>query len=102
MICSPPPIGTLTTMSSTAQTTFTDALVEYIRTNVSVGNPPIEPDTDLVMTGYVDSLGIVLVVEWLESQLGIEIDPGDVVIEDFESVSAMVAYLDRRDDVSFS
>ncbi|MEO0492957.1 MAG: acyl carrier protein [Actinomycetota bacterium] len=88
-------------MSSPAVATFTDALVDYIRTSVSVGNPPIEPETDLVMTGYVDSLGIVLVVEWLESQLGIEIDPGDVVIEDFESVAAMVAYLGRRDDVSF-
>ncbi|MEM8705492.1 MAG: acyl carrier protein [Actinomycetota bacterium] len=89
-------------MSSPAVTTFTDDLVEYIRTSVSVGNPPIEAETDLVMTGYVDSLGIVLVVEWLENQLGIEIDPGDVVIEDFESVAAMVAYLGRRDDVSFS
>lgn len=89
-------------MSSPAVATFTDDLVEYIRTSVSVGNPPIEAETDLVMTGYVDSLGIVLVVEWLENQLGIEIDPGDVVIEDFESVAAMVAYLGRRDDVSFS
>jgi acyl carrier protein len=89
-------------MSTTEQATFTTELCDYIRTDVSVGTPPIEPETDLVMTGYVDSLGIVLVVEWIESRLGIEIDPGDVVIEDFESVAAMVAYLDRRDDVSFS
>ena len=89
-------------MSTTDQATFTTALCEFIRTSVSVGNPPIEPETDLVMTGYVDSLGIVLVVEWIETQLDIMIDPGDVVIEDFESVAAMVAYLGRRDDVTFS
>ena len=89
-------------MSATDQATFSTELCEFIRTDVSVGNPPIEPETDLVMTGYVDSLGIVLVVEWIEAKLAIEIDPGDVVIEDFESVAAMVAYLDRRDDVSFS
>lgn len=89
-------------MPTTDQATFSTELCDFIRASVSVGNPPIEPETDLVMTGYVDSLGIVLVVEWIESQLAIEIDPGDVVIEDFESVAAMVAYLDRRDDVSFS
>ena len=88
-------------MSSTDQASFTTDLCDFIRTSVSVGNPPIEAETDLVMTGYVDSLGIVLVVEWIESQLAIEIDPGDVVIEDFESVAAMVAYLGRRDDVTF-
>jgi acyl carrier protein len=50
------------------------------------------------MTGLVDSLGVILIVEWLEQRLGITIDPADVVIEHFESVDAMVGYLRSRDD----
>ncbi|MGA1440903.1 MAG: acyl carrier protein [Ilumatobacteraceae bacterium] len=79
---------------------FADRLVRFIADEVATAPDPIEVGTDLVMTGLVDSLGVVLIVEWIERQLGIRIDPADVVIEHFESVAAMVAYLSRRDDCS--
>ena len=79
-------------------TTFTQALIAFIRAEVMLGDDPLEPETDLVMTGFVDSLGVVLIVEWIETRLGIEIDPGDVVIEHFESVAAMITYLRGRGD----
>ncbi len=59
---------------------------------------PVEADTDLLLTGQVDSLGVVQIVAWLEDRLGIEIDPGDVVLEHFQTVDAMVAYIDGRAD----
>ncbi len=52
-------------------------------------------DTDLLLTGLVDSLGVVQIVEWLEDRLGIEIDPGDVILEHFQTVDLMVAFVDR-------
>jgi len=79
-------------------TTFTPALISFIRAEVMLGNEALEAETDLVVTGLVDSLGVVLIVEWIETELEIEIDPGDVVIEHFESVAAMVAYLRARGD----
>jgi acyl carrier protein len=68
-------------------------LATFIDEQVSSGGEPVLPDTDLVMTGLVDSLGVVLIVEWLEQRLSIEIDPSDVVIEHFISVTAMIDYL---------
>ena len=74
-------------------------LTNFIDTEVSLGGEQVLPDTDLVMSGLVDSLGIVLIVDWLEQRLGVAIDPADVVIEHFESVDAMIRYLGSRDDV---
>ena len=85
-------------MTTTEPATFTQRLIAFIRAEVMLGDEPLEAETDLVMTGLVDSLGVVLIVEWMESALGIEIDPGDVVIEHFESVAAMVDYLRGRGD----
>lgn len=57
---------------------------------------PVETDTDLLLTGQVDSLGVVQIVAWLEDRLEIEIDPADVVLEHFQTVDAMIGYVGRR------
>lgn len=85
-------------MSTLNDTTLTAALTAFIDQEVSAGHEPVHPDTDLVMTGLVDSLGVVLIVGWLEDQLSIEIDPGDVIVEHFVSVAAMIEYLRARGD----
>ena len=89
---------TLLPVTAADQEKFPSALLEFVRTEVAVGDGPHELETDLVLTGLVDSLGVVVVVGWIEDRLGIEIDPGDVVIEHFESVAAMVEYLRGRGD----
>ena len=57
---------------------------------------PVEPETDLLLTGLVDSIGVVRIVTWLEDHLEIEIDPVDVVLENFQTVALMVDYVQRR------
>jgi acyl carrier protein len=76
---------------------FTSALLEFISDEVELEDDPIEADTDLLLTGLVDSLGVVMIVEWIEDRLGIEIDPGDVVLEHFRTVAAMVGYVSDRE-----
>ena len=76
-----------------------DDLVAFIEGEVSAGFEPVEAATDLMLTGLVDSLGVVRIVDWLEQRLAIRIDPADVVLENFVSVEAMVAYVTARSDV---
>lgn len=73
---------------------FADELVAFVSEEVS--EEPIAPDSDLLLTGLVDSLGVVMIVEWIERRLDIAIDPGDVVLENFRTVDAMLGYLRRR------
>lgn len=89
---------TVDTPTVDASSSFTDDLVAFVDREVSAGHEPVHADTDLVMTGLVDSLGVVLIVDWLEDRLAIRIDPADVVIEHFDTVASMVGYLRSRGD----
>lgn len=70
-------------------------LIDMIQTEITFGEP-VAPDTDLLLTGLVDSLGVIRIVTWMEDHLDIEIDPVDVVLENFQTVALMVAYVRRQ------
>jgi acyl carrier protein len=70
-------------------------LIEMIQAEITFGEP-VGPDTDLLLTGLVDSIGVVRIVTWMEDHLDIEIDPVDVVLENFQTVALMVDYAQRR------
>ena len=74
---------------------LTAALVGMIEAEITFGQP-VEPGTDLLLTGLVDSIGVIRIVTWMEDHLEIEIDPVDVVLENFQTVSLMVDYARRR------
>ena len=71
-----------------------DALVQMITTEVAYS--AVQPDTDLLLTGLVDSVGVIRIVTWMEDYLEIEIDPVDVVLEHFQTVELMAGYVRRR------
>ncbi len=71
-------------------------LISLINDDISLDpSVEVEGSTDLLLTGLVDSLGVVQIVEWLEERVGVEIDPGDVVLENFQTVDLMVAFMNR-------
>ncbi|MEZ5380124.1 MAG: phosphopantetheine-binding protein [Acidimicrobiales bacterium] len=73
-----------------------DELIALINDEITLDpSVPVEGSTDLLLTGLVDSLGVVQIVEWLEDRTGVEIDPGDVILEHFQTVDLMVAFMDR-------
>lgn len=76
-----------------ADDAFEAALIEFIMADVALDEGQIDGATDLLLTGLVDSLGVVLIVEWIEAELGRSIDPADVVLENFQTVDAMMEFL---------
>lgn len=73
------------------------ALCEYIDGNVSLDpGVAVAPDTDLLLTGLVDSLGVVQLVAWMEDEFGFTIEPTEVVLENFQTVEAMASFVERR------
>ncbi len=75
---------------------FVEKLVKFINAEVSVSPDPIVADTDLLLTGAVDSLGVVRVTQWLEDELGFEVDPVEVTLDNFQTVDKMVAYASAK------
>ena len=76
---------------------FASDLLEFVNDEISLDPGHVaDGATDLLLTGLVDSLGVVQIVGWIEDEVGITIDPADVVLENFQTVDQMVAYVQRR------
>lgn len=71
-------------------------LLDFINSDVSLDPTTlIEGETDLLLTGLVDSVGIIEIVGWLEETAGLDIDPTDVVLKNFQTVDRMLALVAR-------
>jgi acyl carrier protein len=72
-------------------------LADYITKELAKGRATtIRPEDDLLSAGIIDSLGILQLVSFVEKQFGIQIPDEDVVLENFQSVAALSAYLDKQ------
>lgn len=92
----PASTDTVGSISGRIDANFVHSLITFISDEVAHLDEPVDESTDLLLTGQVDSLGVVRVVLWLETELGLEIDPLDVVLENFQSVGQMAEYLRSR------
>ena len=72
---------------------FGEDLVQLITGEVARSVTPVQLDTDLLLSGLVDSLGVVRIVHWIEARFNFEIDAADVTLENFQTVRAMVDYV---------
>lgn len=75
------------------QNTLRSDLLVLINDELSLDpDTVVRQDTDLVMTGQVDSLGVMEIVDFLEERLQVSVDPADIVKENFETVDRMVSF----------
>lgn len=77
---------------------ITDVLINFITEELLYGQAdvPVEPETNLLVTGLVDSLGIMRLTLHIEETLGIPIPPEDITIENFLTVADMTRYLEAK------
>lgn len=71
-----------------------DDLLHYIKTELAPGSPDLDVDTNL--TGVVDSTAIMEVVVWIEGKFGFDVEIDDITVENFGTVSALVAYIEKH------
>jgi len=56
----------------------------------------LTPDTPLLSSGVLDSLGILQLMGFLGDELGIEIGEDDFTMDNFETIGALAAFVARR------
>ncbi|MEM7276208.1 MAG: acyl carrier protein [Actinomycetota bacterium] len=71
---------------------WSERLLAHINTEISISPEPVTMETDLLLSGAVDSLGVVRITQWLEDELGFEVDPVEVTLENFQTVARMVEF----------
>jgi len=75
---------------------LTEALTSFIQAEIVMDDVVVEMETDLLLSGAIDSLGVIRITHWMEETAGVSVDPGDVTLENFQTVGKMSAYLDSR------
>ncbi len=71
-----------------------DTIREVIQTQLLNGRA-IELDEDLLLSGLLDSLGVMALVGHLENLCGNPIPHQDIIIENFQTVAAIASYLNN-------
>ena len=56
----------------------------------------LKDDEDIFALGFVNSLFAMKLVGFIESELGVPVEQGDLDIDNFRTVNAMVAFVQRR------
>jgi len=66
-------------------------LTQYIQTKLLSEDTGVklQPDTDVLRQGIIDSLGVFQVVTFLEEKWGIRIDDAEITVDNFQSIDAM-------------
>lgn len=69
---------------------------EYIVNDILFHSVEIEGDTSLLGEGILDSTGGLEMVLFLEAHFGIDVEEDDVVPDNFDSLNALSAFVERK------
>ena len=72
-----------------------EALCRYISNTLMSAEPDdaVQADDELLTVGMLDSL--MRLVQFIEDQFDRKIPPGDLILENFQTVNAIVSYLEQ-------
>ncbi len=75
-----------------------EELIKYIQENLLTGQANIDltPEEDLLGSGLVDSIGMMKLIGFIESQYQFTVPPQDMTIENFMTVEAISGYLQQQ------
>lgn len=77
-------------MAITAQT-----LIEFLKDSLNV-EEEIGEETELFSTGILDSVAMLNVISFVEEKARVEISPGDVTLDNFDTVSRILGYVESQ------
>jgi len=79
----------------------TDPIMEFIKNQLVREKPMknIGRGDDLIESGIIDSLGILKLLEFLESKFSINIADEELIPENFESIESIESFISRKKNI---
>ena len=79
----------------------TDPIMEFIKNQLVREKPMknIGRGDDLIESGVIDSLGILKLLEFLESKFSINISDEELIPENFESIESIESFISRKKNI---
>ena len=68
----------------------------FLLDSISGVSATIDDDTPLFSSGLLDSLDIVRLAVFLESQYGIRVSPFEIGLDGFDSIARIVRFIEAR------
>ena len=68
----------------------------YIHDSAHVEKSKIQDDTFIFREGFIDSMGFIILITYLEEAFGIKTNDSDMVEENFESIDAITDFVSRK------
>jgi acyl carrier protein len=73
-----------------------ESIKRFLTTELLRDNKNLSVDDNLLIGGLVDSLGVMLLISYIEEHFSIHVPPEDVTIEHFRSIRAIAEYIEGR------
>ena len=75
-----------------------DIITSFVVETFPTGSPEIriEEDTSFLESGLIDSMGVLELVDFLESQFGIAVEDSELVPENLDSIRSICRYLESK------
>ena len=74
-----------------------DEIREFVLQNLYFSEDNSIGDEDsFLKTGVIDSMGVMELVSFVQSRFGISVAPAEVVVENFDSVRQLAAFIRRK------
>ncbi len=75
-----------------------ESISEYITATFLIdnGQDSIEPDDNLLLSGLIDSLGVMQLVAHLQAENGIKIEPREVTLKNFKTINSIVGFVETK------
>lgn len=69
-----------------------EKLISYL--SQTLGGEKLEPETALFSSGLLDSVMMMNLIMFVEEKEGLQVNPADVTLENFDTPSRIVSYVE--------
>ena len=76
--------------------TDAETILEFIREEADLDDEEVTADTSLFRNQLLDSMNLTALIAFLEETFSIRVKPMDIVFENLDTVSHMLAYIARK------
>ncbi len=81
------------------QTETKEKVKSYIKTLTHTDSEKIKDDSLFFKEGYLDSMGFIMLITYIEDEFSFKTDDSDLIEENFESVNAISSYIIRKTEI---
>ena len=72
-----------------------ESILSFLEDDIGLDTSDIEAESLLFSSGIIDSFALINLITFIESEAGIRVSPADVNLDNLDSVSRIVAYVEK-------